>query len=242
MDDDERTAAIPTRLAAVRQRVDVAARLAGRDPGAVRLLLASKTVPVEVVRAAVLAGADLLGENRVQELVAKAPGLTDLFPELHVIGPLQSNKVNAALEWATCVQTVDSVRLAQRLSARCVTVDRDLDLMIQVNVSGEPTKSGVPPEDAVALAVEVAALDRLRLVGFMTIGARSDDDDAVVRGGFRRLREIRDDVVACGRPGTDGALGLSMGMSGDLEPAVAEGATIVRVGSAVFGARAVRDA
>ena len=240
MDDDARAAGIPARLAAVRARVDEAARAAGRDPVEVRVLLASKTMPIAVVRAAVRAGGTLLGENRVQELVDKAPQLVDLAPALHVIGPLQSNKVPAALRWATCVQTVDGVRLARRLSDRCTTTDRDLEVMVQVNVSGEDTKSGVAPGEALALALEVAALPRLRLTGLMTIGARSDDED-VVRAGFRRLRELRDEVLGSGAPGTAGVTGLSMGMSGDLVPAVAEGATIVRIGSAVFGEREVPD-
>lgn len=230
---------LTTRLTAVRDRVARATEAAGRPDGSVRLMLASKRVPATVVREAVLEGATLLGENTVQELVAKAPALVDLSPEVHLIGHLQANKVNAALRWATCVQTVDSAALAERLSRRCVTADRDLDVMVQVNVSGEASKHGVAPDEARALAEQVAALPRLRLTGFMTIGAHSDDD-GVVRAGFRRLRGIRDDVVASGVTSTSGAVELSMGMSGDLESAVAEGATIVRVGSAVFGARAVR--
>lgn len=227
------------RWAAVRARVDAAARAVGRDPGEVRVLLASKTQPADVVRAAVLAGGVLLGENRVQELVAKAPELTDLGPTWHLIGPLQSNKVNAALRWADCVESVEDLGLAERLSRRCVAVGRDLDVMVQVNVSGEPTKHGVAPDAAVALALEVAALPRLRLVGLMTIGALSPDA-AEVRRGFARLRELRDAVLASGAPGTERATELSMGMSGDLEAAVAEGATVVRLGTAVFGFRTGR--
>jgi pyridoxal phosphate enzyme (YggS family) len=224
------------RLNAVRARLASAAVAAGRPPDDVQLLLAGKTMPVPVVRAAVLAGATLLGENRVQELVAKAPALADLAPTWHVIGHLQANKVNAALRWATCVHSVDDLDLASRLSRRCVATDRDLDVMVQVNVSGESTKSGVEPAAALDVASAVAALPRLRLVGLMTIGARSADV-AVVRAGYARLRGLRDALVASGAPGTDGATGLSMGMSGDLELAVAEGATVVRVGSAVFGPR-----
>ena len=235
-DDPALTAAIAGRLAAVRERVARAATAAGRDPDDVRVLLAAKTMPLAVVRAAVRAGGTLLGENRVQELVDKAPGLVDLAPELHVIGPLQSNKVNAALRWAHAVDSVHSPGLARRLSDRCVAVDRDLDVLVQVNVSGEATKSGVAPAEAAELAAAVAELPRLRLAGFMTIGARSDDE-AVVRAGYAALREIRDAVVASGAPGTSSATELSMGMSGDLEAAVAEGATTVRVGAAVFGAR-----
>lgn len=227
---------VADRFLTARARVDEATRAAGRDPAEVKILLATKTIPVPVLRSAFAAGATLLGENRVQELTAKAPELADLAPTLHLIGTLQSNKVNAALRWVACVQSVDTADLARRLSARCVATDRDLDVMVQVNVSGESSKSGVAPSDAVALSREVATLPRLRLTGFMAIGARSPDD-AVVRAGFARLRRVRDEVLATGAEGTDGARELSMGMSEDYALAVTEGATIVRLGTAVFGAR-----
>lgn len=236
---------IGARLAAARARVAAAEHDADRSPGSVRLLLATKTVPLDGVRSALLADAEaragdpaapapvLVGENRVQELVAKAPHLVDLAPEVHLIGPLQSNKVNQALGAAGCVETVDSVALAERLATRCAASGRVLDVLVQVNVSGEETKHGAHPDAAVRTALDVAALEGLRLRGFMTVGARSSDP-ARVRAGYRLLREIRDRVRDGGEPG---AIELSMGMSGDLELAVAEGATIVRVGSAVFGAR-----
>jgi len=223
-------------IAAVRARIADAASAAGRDPADVRLLLAAKTLPDDVVRAAVAAGADLLGENRVQELVRHAAAVADLAPEVHLIGHLQSNKVNALLAperpFVTCVESVDSAAIARRLDRRCAALGRDLDVMVQVNVSGEATKSGVGPDDAPALAAEVATLPRLRLVGFMTIGLNAPDAGRV-RAGYARLREVRDAVVR----EIPAARELSMGMSGDLELAVAEGATIVRVGTAVFGAR-----
>ncbi|MBO0607525.1 YggS family pyridoxal phosphate-dependent enzyme [Myceligenerans salitolerans] len=240
------TSPIADRLAAVRSRVADAARAAGRDPGDVRLLVATKTQEAGAVLAAVDAGVDLIGENRVQELVAKAPALADRVAsgtlEVHMIGHLQRNKINQVLATATGVETVDGTTLAHALSARCVRDGRTLDVMVQVNVSGEETKSGVGPADAAPLAQDVAALPGLRLTGFMTIGARLDArgepaDEATVRGGFARLRDIRDEVLASGAPGTAGARELSMGMTTDLELAVAEGATIVRVGTAVFGPR-----
>ncbi|MDM7832428.1 YggS family pyridoxal phosphate-dependent enzyme [Cellulomonas edaphi] len=237
MDEDARRA-VAVRLQHVRRRVTDAALAAGRDPGDVRLLLASKTMPADVIEAAVRADEDreagldrvLLGENRVQELVAKAPALVSLAPTWHVIGPLQSNKVNAALRWASCVESVASLELGQRMSERAGPAG--LDVMVQVNVSGEPTKHGVTPDEARDLALGLAALPHLRLVGLMTIGANSPDE-RVVRRGYARLRELRDEIAA----GVPGASALSMGMSRDLEPAIAEGATVVRVGSAVFGAR-----
>ena len=224
------------RISAVRRRVAAAATSAGRSPSEVRLLLATKTLPDDVVRSAVLAGADLIGENRVQELGAHAAAVADLRPEVHLIGHLQSNKVTAVVHpdrpMVRCVESVDGLPLAQRLSRRCAELDRELDVMVQVNVSGEATKSGVPPEAAAELATHVAALPMLRLTGFMTIGLNSPDA-AAVGAGYARLREVRD-AVAGDLPD---ARELSMGMSGDLEIAVAEGATIVRVGTAVFGAR-----
>ncbi|WP_069385605.1 YggS family pyridoxal phosphate-dependent enzyme [Cellulosimicrobium cellulans] len=225
---------------AVRARVDAAARSAGRDPSDVRLLVATKTQPAEAVRAVVAAGVDLVGENRVQELVAKAPDVADLVAagllRVHMIGRLQRNKVNQVLATASGVESVDSLELARAISDRCVRDTRTLDVMLQVNVSGEPTKAGVAPDDAAGLALEVATLPGLRLTGFMTIGALSPDE-ARVRAGFARLREVRDAVVRSGDPRTRDAHELSMGMSGDLELAVAEGATTVRVGTAVFGPR-----
>lgn len=233
-------AQIAQNLARVRTRVDDAARAAGRAASDLRLLVATKTQPADAVRAVVEAGADLIGENRVQELVAKAPDLADLVAagrvEVHMIGHLQRNKVNQVLATATGVESVDSLALTEALAARCARDGRALDVLVQVNVSGEESKSGVRPDDAPALATAVAALDGLRLAGFMTIGANSPDE-AVVRAGFARLRAVRDAVVGSGAPGTADARALSMGMSGDLELAVAEGATIVRVGTAVFGPR-----
>ncbi len=240
--DDACAPSLPERYRAVANRVAAAARAAGRDPGEVRIMLATKTQPVDVVQAAVAAGADLLGENRVQELVAKAPAVRAAAlagrVRVHLIGPLQTNKINAALAAADCIETLDSPTLARAVSDRCVRDGRRLEAMIQVNVSAEATKSGVAPDGAVALARAVAGLPGLRLTGFMTIGAHSRDA-ALVRAGFARLRAIRDEVLASGAPGTADARELSMGMTGDLELAIAEGATIVRVGTAVFGSRVV---
>ncbi|GAA1874919.1 YggS family pyridoxal phosphate-dependent enzyme [Myceligenerans crystallogenes] len=237
---------IADRVAAVRSRVADAARAAGRAPGDVRLLVATKTQEAGAVLAAVDAGVGLIGENRVQELVAKAPDLAGRVAagvlEVHMIGHLQRNKINQMLPTVTGIETVDDLRLAEALSARRTGDDAPLDVMVQVNVSGEESKSGVVPEAAGALARDVAALPGLRLTGFMTIGARLTPHgeragDAAIRAGFARLREIRDEVLASGAPGTADARELSMGMSADLDLAIAEGATIVRVGTAIFGAR-----
>jgi pyridoxal phosphate enzyme (YggS family) len=236
--EPDRAAGVVDRLAQVQERIRAAEARAGRGFGSVRLLLATKTVPASLIRVALAAGATTIGENRVQELVAKGPELEDLHPQVHLIGHLQSNKVNPALRWVTCVESVDSLEIARRLADRADEAGRVLDVLLQVNVSGESTKFGLAPDDAAEAAVDVAGLDGLRLRGLMTIGANSADA-GLVRAGYARLRELRDAVVASGAAGTSGAVELSMGMSGDLEIAVAEGATTVRIGSAVFGSRVV---
>ncbi len=237
---------VADRLAVVRGRIAAAADDAGRGPDEVRLLVATKTQTADAVLEALAAGVDLIGENRVQELVAKAPAVADRVADgtlaVHMIGHLQRNKINQVLATATGLETLDSLDLARAISDRCVRDDRTgtraLDVMVQVNVTEEESKSGVEPQDAAALATAVAALPGLRLTGFMTIGARlADSSEQTVRAGFARLRAVRDEVLASGAPGTGTATELSMGMTGDLELAIAEGATIVRVGTAVFGPR-----
>jgi PLP dependent protein len=236
----EDSSALAARLAAVTERVAGACRSAGRDPRDVRILLATKTQPAELVRQVfALPGASgmLRGENRVQELTAKGADLADLAIPTHLIGPLQSNKINAALRWVDGVESVASLDLAEAMSSR-LEPGRVLEVMIQVNVSGEATKSGVAAEGAGELAQQVAELPGLKLTGFMTIGANTPDQSQV-RAGFSRLAAVRDRAVAAG---LGDRLELSMGMSGDLEAAIAEGATIVRVGTAVFGARPLAGA
>ncbi len=229
------TGDLASRLAAVRFRVDTACVEVGRPAGSVRVLLATKTQPAVLIREAFeldAASGMLRGENRVQELVAKGPELADLGIETHLIGPLQTNKINGALGWVSCVESVDSLELGERLASR-LEAGRVLNVMVQVNVSGEPTKHGVAPDDGLPLARGLAAIGGLRLAGFMTIGANTPDEDAI-RAGYARLRQLRDEAVA---DGLAERLELSMGMSGDLELAIAEGATIVRLGTAVFGPR-----
>ncbi len=225
------------RLAGVQERIAGAAARSGRGADAVRLLLATKTVPAGRIRIALEAGFTLIGENRVQELVDKAPALADIPHEAHFIGNLQRNKVNQVLKLASCVQSVDRISLARSISDR-VDPLAPLDVFIQVNTSGEESKFGVSPEEAVGFAHEVAALAGIRVRGFMTIGLFSTDE-VPVRRCYELLRSIRDRVVS--DAATAEAVELSMGMSGDLEWAIEEGATIVRVGTAVFGRRETPD-
>jgi pyridoxal phosphate enzyme (YggS family) len=218
----------------VQERVLRAAQDAGRPPGSVRVLAVSKSVPPEAIRALHGLGQRAFGENYVQEAVAKMdalPGLPDM--EWHLIGPLQSNKTSMAAERFDWVHTVDRQRIADRLSASRAPGAPPLNVCVQVNISGESSKSGVPPEEALALAQDVAALPRLNLRGLMGI-AEPTPVMASRRGQFRILRALFESCRAEGLPVDT----LSMGMSDDLEAAIEEGATMVRIGTALFGPRA----
>ena len=224
---------IAARLHDVRARIEAATAAAGRPPAGVRLLAVSKTWPVEAVREAALAGQRAFGENYVQEGVDKAEALRELGLEWRFIGPLQSNKTRLVANAFDWVHSVDRLKIAERLAAQRDVHLPPLDVCIQVNVSGEASKSGVAPAAVAGLAQAVAALPRLRLRGQMCI-TEPTEDRALLRARFALLRSLRDELNA----GGFGLDTLSMGMSHDLEPAIAEGATIVRVGTAIFGERA----
>ena len=222
----------------VKVRIAHAASKVGRDPNSVRLLAVSKTFPPEAIRAVHALGQRAFGENYVQECAEKIDALADLTDiEWHLIGPLQSNKATLAAKRFDCVQTIDRVKIAERLSRARPADAPPLDVCVQVNASGEASKSGVDPAEAVALARAVAALPRLRLRGIMGI-PEPTEDIARRRAQFRVLRGCLDGCRAAGLA-TDM---LSMGMSADLEDAIAEGATLVRVGTAIFGEREARHA
>jgi pyridoxal phosphate enzyme (YggS family) len=223
---------IEKRLQAVKSRIAAACAAAGRDPRDIVLVAVSKTFPPADVRTARAAGQRDFGENQVQEAIAKMAQLADLDVAWHFIGPVQSNKTRAVAERFTWVHSIDRLKIAERLSVQRPDGAPPLQACIQVNVSGEATKSGVAPAEAPALARAVAALPRLRLRGLMAI-PEPTDDVALQRRRFEALRELKDRMVVDGL-----ALDtLSMGMSDDLEAAIAAGATMVRVGSAIFGAR-----
>ncbi|GAB6847728.1 YggS family pyridoxal phosphate-dependent enzyme [Paraburkholderia kururiensis] len=221
-------------LADVHARIERAAHAAGRDPQSVALLAVSKTFPADDVRAAHAAGQRAFGENYVQEAIAKIEALADLRAsiEWHFIGPLQSNKTRPVAEHFDWVHSVDRLKIAQRLAEQRPDALPPLNVLLQVNVSGEASKSGVTPAEAAAVAHEIAALPKLRLRGLMSIPEPAETLEAQ-RAPHRMLRELFDSLRADGL-----ALDtLSMGMSADLEAAVLEGATIVRIGTAIFGAR-----
>ena len=216
-----------------RQRIGQAERAAGRPPGSVRLLAVSKTFSAEAVRAVHGLGQRAFGENYVQEAAAKRAGLADLSDlEWHLIGPLQGNKARRAAEIFDWVETIDRPQIADRLSAARPPGRPALDVLVQVNASGEATKSGVAPAATLALARYVATLPNLRLRGIMGI-PEATGDPGQVRSQFRALRACFEDCRAAGLAVDT----LSMGMSADLEIAIEEGATEVRVGTAIFGER-----
>ncbi|MHA6822331.1 YggS family pyridoxal phosphate-dependent enzyme [Ralstonia pseudosolanacearum] len=230
---------IAANLQAVRQRITTACTLASRDPASVTLLAVSKTFDADAVRAAHAAGQRLFGENYVQEGTAKTSALTDLRngPEAiawHFIGPLQSNKTRAVAEHFDWVHSIDRLKIAERLSAQRPATLPPLQVCLEINISRQASKHGVPPDldEVLPLARAVAALPRLRLRGLMAVPKPADDPTAR-RAPFAALRDLADRLRAAGLPVDT----LSMGMSADLEDAIAEGATIVRVGSAIFGAR-----
>lgn len=225
---------ITNRLQAVRERLTNACTRAGRSAHSVTLLAVSKTQPAEAVRLAHSAGQRAFGENYVQEGLAKIEALADLRSELewHLIGPLQSNKTRAVAEAFDWVHSIDRLKIAQRLSEQRPAWATPLQVCLQVNISGEDSKSGVAPAEVADLAHAVAALPNLRLRGLMAI-PEPNGDEAAQRLPHRALREL---LEALQRQGL--ALDtLSMGMSADLEAAVLEGATLLRVGTAIFGGR-----
>ncbi|MDD5299670.1 MAG: YggS family pyridoxal phosphate-dependent enzyme [Gallionella sp.] len=223
---------IASNLQAVRNAVAAAAAVAGRVPDDITLLAVSKTFPPEAVREAYHAGQTAFGESYVQEALGKIEALRDLPLEWHFIGPIQSNKTRAIAENFAWVHGVDRLKIAERLSAQRPLNLPPLNICLQVNVSGEDSKSGVAPDEAAGLAQAVARLPQLRLRGLMAIPAPSDDV-AAQHPPFAQLRKLRDQLNRQGLTLDT----LSMGMSHDLAAAVMEGATIVRVGSAIFGER-----
>lgn len=227
-------ATIDCNLLEVNGRIARACEMAGRPVSSVTLLAVSKTQPPQAVRDAVAAGQSRFGENYVQEALDKMAALADLRPRLewHLIGPLQANKTRAVAEQFDWVHSVDRLRIAERLSAQRPAGMAALQVCIQVNISGEASKSGVAPAEVPALAHAVAALPGLRLRGLMAI-PEPEDDLAAQRRPFAAMRAM---LQALRADGLDLDT-LSMGMSGDMEAAIAEGATLVRIGTAIFGAR-----
>lgn len=239
---DSEASTLAARLRVIRERIGEAAGRANREPDEVQLVAVSKTVPIEVLRDAYALGLRVFGENRVQEAQEKiaALALPDIRWEL--IGHLQTNKANRAAELFARVQSVDSLRLAETLSARASALGKTLPILLEVNVAGEASKSGFASEAAMDAARAISELPLLRQEGLMTIAPLVNDPEDV-RPFFRALRELRDrlrEMVPLGSD--DGWRELSMGMSDDFMVAIEEGATLVRLGRALFGARSATPA
>lgn len=233
---------IAANLAAIKDRIATAAARCGRDPRAIRLLPISKTVPAERLREAIASGVTDFGENRVQEAAAKAgllgTSLADpTAPRWVIVGHLQTNKAKLTVSFADEFQALDSLRLAAALDRALTAVGRPLRVFVQVNTSGENTKFGIEPAALSTFMKELRAFETLRPVGLMTLATFTPDTECV-RACFRLLRTLGADFAAA-----YGSLPeLSMGMSGDFEAAIEEGATVVRVGQAIFGARSTSNA
>jgi pyridoxal phosphate enzyme (YggS family) len=235
--DSPDPAAIAANLAAVRARIAGAAEANGRTADAVRLVAVSKTFGLDAIRAAIAAGQRDFGENRVQEALPKIEALSEAHPDLrwHLIGHLQSNKARKAGRPFDAIHSVDSLDVLRRLDEAAAESRRRPQILVQVDLAGEATKFGAPADDARALVRAAATVQACRLVGLMTLPPFYDDPGAA-RPIFARLRAFRDELVADG-VSPEQLAELSMGMSHDYEVAIAEGATIVRVGSAIFGPR-----
>jgi pyridoxal phosphate enzyme (YggS family) len=227
---------LSTRLNLIRRRIDAACERAGRDHNDIKLIAVSKTHPAETIREAIGAGCAIFGENKVQEAEGKILEIGRDSAEWHLIGHLQSNKARKAVQLFDVIHSLDSIELAERLERICIEDGRDkLPVLIQVDLAGEETKSGINESDLPEMVTYLKSCERMRLIGLMVLPPFFDDPETT-RPYFVRLREIRNRLSA------EGAFGevrgeLSMGMSHDFEVAIEEGATMVRVGTAIFGER-----
>lgn len=231
---------IAENIAVIQGRIENACKASGRDPGEVKLLLATKTVSAERIKIAFGAGVTLIAENKVQELKEKFDALKGSPHTKHFIGHLQTNKIKDLLKCeVACIESLDRLDLAEKLQQRLEFEHKTIEALIQVNTSFEESKFGVSPEDAVELVKQVSQFDRIKIKGLMTIGLFSDEIERV-RKCFRLLKDIQQQIVGLEIPNVE-MNELSMGMSGDLEAAIEDGATIVRVGTAIFGERIYSD-
>lgn len=226
---------IEENIRGIRHKMDLAAQKAGRDPKEVELMAVTKTVPPEIVNIAIQHGITLLGENRAQELTSKIDIYHKEGVEIHFIGSLQSNKVRQVIDHVTMIQSLDRLSLAKEIEKQAKICDRVMDVLIQVNVGKEETKSGVFPEDTLEFAKKIQKYPHLRIRGLMSIPPPCDNKEEL-EGYFTILRQLLVDMKEQNRD--NGVITvLSMGMSGDYETAIEQGATIVRIGSGIFGAR-----
>ncbi|MGN6541439.1 MAG: YggS family pyridoxal phosphate-dependent enzyme [Ginsengibacter sp.] len=227
-------------IAAIHERIDNACKENGRNRNEVKLLLATKTVPTDRIKIALQAGQTLIAENKVQELKEKYEVLKVVPHTNHFIGHLQTNKIKDLLKYdVSCIQSLDRLDLAEKLHQRLLFENKTIEVLIQVNTSFEESKFGASPDNAIELVKQVAQLETLKIKGLMTIGLFSAETEKV-RKCFRLLKDIQQQIIALEIPNVE-MQELSMGMSNDLETAIAEGATIIRVGTAIFGQRIYPD-
>ena len=231
---------IKENLEQVRQNIANAATKAGKKPDDIILVMATKTVEPERIREAIRAGGHIVAENKVQEALKKYEVLKNEDAEWHFIGHLQTNKIKDVLKFADIIHSVDRLSLAEKLDQRLQQEGRSLDILVQVNTSHEESKYGVAPEEALSLVKQTARYDTLKIHGLMTIGLFTKDE-VKIRKCFKVLKEINDNIVKEGIDRVDMKY-LSMGMSGDYQIAIEEGANMVRIGTAIFGARNTPDA
>lgn len=226
---------IADNVQAIRQRIREAALRGGCGADEIRIVAAAKGQPLEKIRDAVAAGIRIIGHNYVQEAEGQASSGEAPEVETHMIGHLQRNKAGRAVELFDVIETIDNPRIASALDSRTETADRTIGVMIQVNLSGEVQKSGIEEAEVEGLAEHIRGLSSLKLLGLMTMPPFFDDPDRA-RPYFARLRELREKLITCGAL-SDEMKELSMGMTGDFEVAIEEGATLVRIGTALFGPR-----
>lgn len=230
---------ITNNLKIIRNRMKYACEKANRRPENVRLLLATKTVDSKNINFALQQGETLIGENKVQELKQKCNAVKELSPEIHFIGHLQSNKIKEVIKWASCIESIDSIAIAKKLQQRLIFENKEIDIYIQVNTSFEDSKFGVSPDQTIELVNEIAKLKNIHIKGLMTIGLLSSKSTEI-RKCFQLLKQLQAEIKTLSLPNVE-MNELSMGMSGDLEIAIEEGATIIRVGTAIFGERIYPD-
>mgnify|MGYP000475022110 FL=1 len=227
-------------LNVILKRIENACINAGRNPKEVKLLMATKTVSTDRIKIALQTGQTLIAENKVQEVKEKYEDLKNIPHTSHFIGHLQTNKIKDILKYGVqCVQSVDRLDLAEKLHQKLLAEEREMDILIQVNTSNEESKFGVSPENTLDLVKEISTLSTLKIKGLMTIGLFSSDEERV-RTCFQLLKNLQQKITNLNLPNVE-MKELSMGMSGDLEIAIQEGATIVRVGTAIFGERIYPD-
>ncbi len=227
-------------IAQIRKRIAEAALRASRNPEEIKLLLATKTVSADNIKVALEAGERIIGENKAQEIKSKYDELLGVPHQKHFIGHLQTNKIKELLRYdVTCIQSIDRLDLGEKLQARLEFEKKEIDVLIQVNTSNEESKFGVAPEGAIELTKQVSMLPNIHIKGLMTIGLFSAEEEKV-RVCFKLLKSLQQQIVALNLPDVE-MRELSMGMSHDLEFAIEEGSTMVRVGTAIFGKRIYAD-